>query len=112
MQMKPFALDTTDWMRLAPTEHAGESGVASWRTREFDAPRVRLVEYTPGYRADHGCRKAHILLCIDDELRTGLADSRRTLAAGMSYRVGGDAESHRSSSAVGARLFIVDCDLR
>lgn len=111
MQMPPFAFDTTDCMRLEPTEHAGESGVAFCCTREFDAPRLRLVEYTPGCRADHGCRKGHILLCIDGELRTGLVDGRRcTLTAGMTYRVGG--ESHRSSSAVGARPFIVDCDLR
>jgi len=109
MQMPPFAFDTTDWMRLEPTEHAGESGVALWRTREFGALRVRLVEYMPGYRADHWCRKGHILFCIDGELHTELADGRRyTLTAGMSYQVGDDAEPHRSSTTVGARLFIVD----
>ena len=70
---------------------------------------MRLVEYTPGYRADHWCRKGHILFCVDGELHTELADGRRyTLTAGMSYQVGDDAEPHRSSTAVGARLFIVD----
>jgi len=109
MQMPPFAFDTTDWMRLEPTEHAGESGAAFWRTREFGALRVRLVEYTPGYRADHWCRKGHVLFCVDGELHTELADGRRyTLTAGMSYQVGDHAEPHRSSTEVGARLFIVD----
>lgn len=77
MKMPPFAFDTSDWMRLEPTERAGESGAALWRTREFGALRVRLVEYTPGYRADHGCRKGHILFCIDGELHTDLADGGR-----------------------------------
>jgi hypothetical protein len=109
MQMPPFAFDTTDWSRLDPVEHAGESGVALWRTRQFGALRVRMVEYTPGYRADHWCRKGHILLCVDGELHTDLADGRRfTLTAGMGYQVGDDAQAHRSSTDIGARLFIVD----
>ena len=109
MQMPPFAFDTTDWMRLEPTEHAGENGAAFWRTREFGALRVRLVEYTPGYRADHWCRKGHILFCVDGELTTDLKDGRAfTLTPGMSYQVADGADAHRSYTARGARLFIVD----
>jgi len=109
MKMPPFAFDTTDWMRLEPTDHVGESGAACWRTREFGALRVRLVEYTPGYRADHWCRKDHVPFCVDGELHIELADGRRyTPTAGMSYQVADDAEPHRSSTEVGARLFIVD----
>ena len=109
MQMPPFAFDTTDCSRLDAVEHAGGNGVALWRTRHFGALRVRMIEYTPGYRADHWCSKGHILLCMEGELHTDLADGRRfTLSAGMSYQVGDDAEAHRSSTDVGARLFIVD----
>jgi hypothetical protein len=68
-----------------------------------------MVEYTPGYVADHWCEKGHILLCIDGELHTELKDGRvMTLKAGMSYQVADGAEPHRSSSSSGAILFIVD----
>ena len=88
---------------------AGKTGTALWRTCHFGDIRVRLVDYTPGYRADHWCTKGHILLCLSGELETELADGRRfTLTPGLSYQVADNAEPHRSRTAVGARLFIVD----
>jgi len=70
---------------------------------------VRMVEYTPGYSADHWCRKGHILLCLEGELSTELEDGRRfVLKPGMSYQVADQAEAHRSSTTAGAKLFIVD----
>lgn len=103
----PFGL--TDWSRIPATEHSGERGKACWRTQQFDAIRVRLVEYTPGYLADHWCKKGHILLCLEGELRTELEDGRVfTLTPGVSYQVADNAEAHRSSTQMGAKLFIVD----
>jgi len=103
----PFA--TTDWSEVAPTRHAGETGLALWRTQHFGALRVRMVEYSPGYRADHWCSKGHILFCVAGELHTELADGRTyTLRPGMSYQVADGMEAHRSSTATGAMLFIVD----
>jgi len=103
----PFG--TTDWSRIEPTEHRGETGVATWRTLQLGEIRVRMVAYSPGYLADHWCSKGHILLCLEGELHTELQDGRRfTLRPGMSYQVADDAEPHRSSTEVGARLFIVD----
>jgi hypothetical protein len=68
-----------------------------------------MVEYTPGYLADHWCSKGHVLLCLSGELHTELADGRRfVLKPGMSYQVADNAEAHRSSTDVGATLFIVD----
>jgi quercetin dioxygenase-like cupin family protein len=68
-----------------------------------------MVEYSPGYLADHWCSKGHILLCLEGKLEIELEDGRRfTLTAGMSYQVGDNAEPHRSSTAIGAKLFIVD----
>ena len=107
MQNIPFGL--TDWEQVEPIEHKGETGVAIWRTRQFDAIRVRLVEYSPGYRADHWCSKGHILLCLEGELYTQLQDGRIfVLKPGISYQVADGAEPHRSFTRVGARLFIVD----
>lgn len=103
----PFG--TTDWSAVETTSHAGETGTASWRTRQFGSIRVRMVEYSAGYSADHWCVKGHILLCIAGELETDLADGRTfTLAAGTSYQVADGAEPHRSRSPNGATLFIVD----
>ena len=70
MHMTGIPFGITDWSAVEPTEHAGTQGVAYWRTRQFGDLRVRLVEYSPGYLADHWCSKGHILFCIAGELRT------------------------------------------
>jgi quercetin dioxygenase-like cupin family protein len=109
MQIAGIPFGTTDWSDVTPTEHKGDSGMAYWRTRNFGGIRVRMVEYTPGYVADHWCVKGHILLCLEGELHTELADGRRfILKPGMSYQVADNAEPHRSITAAGAKLFIVD----
>lgn len=109
MKITEIPFDTTDWSAIAPTPHAGTTGTAQWRTRQVGAIRVRMVDYSPGYVADHWCEKGHIVLCLEGTLRTELADGRIfTLAPGMSYQVADQAEAHRSSTATGARLFIVD----
>lgn len=103
----PFGI--TDWNNIERTEHSGETGTAYWRTQHFSNLRVRMVEYTPGYLADHWCKKGHILLCLEGELHTELEDGRRfVMTPGMSYQVADQAEAHRSSTSTGARLFIVD----
>jgi len=109
MQMNGFAFATTDWSKIAPTEHAGETGVAIWRTQQFGAIRVRMVEYSPGYKADHWCAKGHVILVVEGELETEIADGRRfTLKPGESYQAPDGEPGHRSSTKVGAKLFIVD----
>jgi len=109
LKMSGIPFGTTDWSQVERTEHRGETGRAFWRTCQFGDVRVRMVEYTPGYLADHWCVKGHVLLCTEGELHTELADGRTfTLKPGMSYQVADNAEPHRSSTPVGAKLFIVD----
>jgi len=109
MRMSDIPFGTTDWSTVDPTEHNGETGSARWRTRTFGDMRVRMIEYTPGYLADHWCVKGHILLCIEGELSTELEDGRIfTLTPGMSYQVADDEEPHRSYTKIGAKLFVVD----
>ena len=109
MQMVGIPFGVTDWSSVERTEHPGETGVAYWRTREFGGIRVRMVEYSPGYVADHWCAKGHVLLCLEGELHTELEGGRKVvLRPGMSYQVADQAEPHRSTTAIGARLFIVD----
>ena len=113
MKMDAFAFGTTHWADIEQTEHKGETGLAYWRTQCFGAEpnriRVRMVEYTPGYLADHWCKKGHVLFCMAGELETTLEDGRKyVLTAGMSYQVGDNAEAHQSYTKTGATLFIVD----
>jgi len=109
MEITDVPFGTNDWSTIEPTVHQGETGAAYWRTCQFGTVRVRMVEYSPGYLADHWCSKGHILLCLDGQLDTELEDGRRfTLTPGMSYQVSDNAEPHRSSTVVGAKLFIVD----
>jgi quercetin dioxygenase-like cupin family protein len=109
MDMAGIPFGTTEWSAVERTEHKGERGTAYWRTKHFGAIRVRMVEYSPGYFADHWCTKGHILFCIEGELHTELEDGRKfKLTAGTSYQVADNAEPHRSYTEKGARLFIVD----
>ncbi len=109
MKMSGIPFGTTDWSQIERAEHKGDSGMAFWQTRQFDDIRVRMVEYTAGYLADHWCKKGHVLLCLDGELHTELDDGRSfVLKPGMSYQVADGAEAHRSSTTIGAKLFIVD----
>ncbi|MCU0539627.1 MAG: DHCW motif cupin fold protein [Desulfobacterales bacterium] len=109
MRMQDIPFGTTDWSSIPKSEHTGTSGVATWRTRQFGELRVRMVEYSPGYLADHWCSKGHILLVLEGELETELEDGRKfVLKPGMSYQVADGAEPHRSSTRTGATLFIVD----
>ncbi len=109
MVISDLPFGTTDWAKIPETRHKGETGEAIWRTRQFGPVRLRMVEYSPGYKADHWCQKGHFLLLLAGELVTELADGRvSTMTQGMSYQVADGAEPHRSSTAKGAKLFIVD----
>lgn len=107
LDMTPF--EVVNWQLVTATEHAGETGTATWRTFQLGDVRVRMVDYSPGYLADHWCQKGHILLVLEGELVTELSDGRKfVLTPGMSYQVSDGASSHRSATTTGARLFIVD----
>lgn len=110
--MSPKILfETTDWEALSAISHKGEKGFALWRTVQYEGLRVRLVEYSPEYLADHWCEKGHILFCLEGELVTELSNGQQfTLTKGMSYQVSDNMSSHRSSTQNGAKLFIVDGD--
>ena len=109
MQIEGVPFMTTDWRSVSTTTHPGASGAALWRTVEQGNIRVRMVVYSPGYRADHWCRRGHVLLVLDGELVTELEDGRQVvLTSGMSYQVQNEGLAHRSRTSTGAKLFIVD----
>ena len=110
MKIPALAFTVTDWSGVAPVVHLGETGHAVWRTLDIGDVRVRMVEYSPGYVANHWCDRGHVLYVLEGELETELRDGRRfVLKPGMSYQVSdhGDA-AHRSATRTGAKLFVVD----
>lgn len=104
------AFTNIDWDTEPAERHDGEQGFATWRTRNFGNLRVRRVDYSPGYLADHWCDRGHVLHLLSGAIRTELKDGRSfDLAAGQSYVVSDFGDSaHRTYSAAGASLFIVD----
>jgi len=109
MKIQDVPFCTTDWSTITPTQHPGETGTAFWRTLEIGNIRVRMVEYSPGYVADHWCSRGHVLLVMEGELVTELQGGASVvLRAGQSYQVADGAAPHRSRTATGARIFIVD----
>jgi quercetin dioxygenase-like cupin family protein len=109
MTMNPIMFQTTNWDHVPLTQSAGESGVAYYRTQTFAGFRVRIVEYSKGYKADHWCKSGHIVYCLEGEMVSELADGRKfVLSKGMSYTVSDDVSRHRSFSENGAKLMIID----
>jgi len=109
MLIKHTKFDVTDWSKVPAERHPGETGQAHWRTIEAGNARVRILEYSAGYKADHWCERGHVIYVLEGELVTELKDGRSfTLTAGMSYQVGDEDEPHRSLTKTGAKLFVVD----
>jgi len=109
MKIQDVDFCVTDWDKLSPKEYLGETGKALWRTLEKGNIRVRIVEYSPGYLADHWCSHGHVIYVLKGELITELKDgSVHVLKPGMSYQVADDAAPHRSRTDIGAKLFVVD----
>jgi quercetin dioxygenase-like cupin family protein len=109
MNLTSFPFETLNWSAVPKEERKGETGVAHWRIKWMNDIRVRLVEYSPGYKADHWCKKGHILHCMEGEMTTELEDGRMLkLTAGTTYFVGDNNEAHRSFTDTGCKLFIVD----
>ena len=107
--MTPIPFHITDWNNLIPTEHRGENGMATWRTIVHNDLRIRVVEYSPGYLADHWCALGHIIYCLEGGMIIELTNGQKfALKAGMSYEVSDNMSSHRSYTDTGAKLFIID----
>jgi uncharacterized cupin superfamily protein len=109
MQLTNFPFTVVDWRKIEPEKHQGETGFALWKTCDFGDIRVRMVEYSAGYRADHWRQKGHILLILEGELITETNDGKEiALKPGMSYQAADNVMPHRSHTEIGATMFIVD----
>ena len=88
MENEVIPFQTIDWSHVPRTEHKGETGLAYWQTMQFAGLRLRYVEYSANYKADHWCEKGHIVYCLQGEVVNELNNgTRSTLKKGMSYIV-------------------------
>lgn len=110
MKIRDVAFCVTDWNKVTPVEYRGEAGKSYWRTFEEGNIRVRVVEYTPGFKSDHWCERGHVLLVLEGELVIQLKDGREfVLPSGTSFQAAGDVSNpHLAYTKKGARVFIVD----
>ena len=109
MKLEAYSFQILDWSNIPKEEHKGETGSAYWQTMHMNNIRIRKVEYSPGYKADHWCSKGHIILCLEGEMHTELDTGEiKLITTGMTYFVGDNCEAHRSFTEKGCRLFIVD----
>ncbi|MFI5188579.1 MAG: DHCW motif cupin fold protein [Chitinophagales bacterium] len=109
--MSHYDFQTIDWNSLEQTTHNGEKGRAYWKTIQLEGLRIRVVEYSAGYLADHWCKKGHIVYCLEGEFVSELDDGNKySLSKGMGYVVSDDLSLHRSFSKNGVRLLIIDGD--
>lgn len=109
--MIPIPFLAINWENVPKTSHPGTTGMAYWQTTQLDGLRIRIVEYSPGYVADHWCQKGHIVQCLEGSFTSEMENGESFLLhAGMSYVVSDDMSSHRSVTEKGAKLLIIDGD--
>jgi hypothetical protein len=109
--MTNIPFQTIDWTSIEKDEHKGETGSALWQTVQLEGLRIRLVEYSKGYLADHWCQKGHIVHCLDGDFVSELSTGEKiSLTKGQTYIVSDELSSHRSASTVGVKLLIIDGD--
>ncbi|MEO5642445.1 MAG: DHCW motif cupin fold protein [Bacteroidia bacterium] len=105
----PIPFRHINWEAIPKTEYKGETGTSFWQVIEYPGLRIRIVEYSAGYLADHWCTKGHVVHCLEgefiNELQTG---EKNVLSQGMSYVVSDEESAHRSVSISGAKLLILD----
>ena len=109
--MNKIPFQTIDWTNVEKIEHKGKGGTSFWQTIHFGGLRMRIVEYSKNYFADHWCQKGHIVYCLEGEFESELENAETIrLTKGMTYIVSDNQSSHRSISTNGTKLFIIDGD--
>jgi hypothetical protein len=111
MHFMNIPFQTIDWQGIPKVEYPGTTGCAYWQTLQFSGLRIRIVEYSKGYLADHWCTKGHIVHCLEGEFTSELNNGERlVLKKGMTYIVSDELSAHRSSTKDGVKVMIIDGD--
>ena len=110
----PFHI--TDWETVPTTVVNGTTGTATMRIQQIGDPdkpaqalRIRMIEYSANYLADHWCELGHLVFVLEGELINELKDGETTvMRAGSSYAVSDGLSSHRSRTVGPVKLLVVD----
>ena len=109
--MSNIPFQVIDWDKIPKEEHKGETGTSFWQTLQYDGLRVRIVEYSAGYLADHWCKKGYIVHCLEGEVLNEQENGEKhLLKVGMTYIVSDNLSSHRSFAKENVKLLIIDGD--
>jgi quercetin dioxygenase-like cupin family protein len=109
MNTEAIPFQVIDWTSIPKVEYKGDKGLAFWQTLQLQGLRIRIVEYSPGYLADHWCNKGHIVHCLEGEFVSELEDGKKfPMKKGMTFIVSDEMSSHRSSTKNGVTLLIID----
>ena len=111
MGQKGIPFQIIDWHAIPGGVLKGTTGTATSQTHQLPGLRIRTVTYSPGYLADHWCRKGHIVHCLEGELVTEHENGETfVLKKGMTYVVSDELSSHRSRALHEVKLLIIDGD--
>jgi quercetin dioxygenase-like cupin family protein len=111
MSLPPIPFQIIDWTDLPHTHQNGTAGQASRQSLQLPGLRIRIVDYSPGYLADHWCQVGHVVHCLEGEVTTELETGEKfLLKKGMTYVVSDNMSSHRSVTSTGVKLLIMDGD--
>ena len=109
MTIKNFLPISFDWNIIPTQKNNGKTGFCLIRTHTLGEIKIRHIEYSANYSADHWCDKGHIVFIIDGELRIEHKDnSIHTLHGGMTYLIGDNTLAHKAKSEFGAKALIID----
>ena len=109
--MKQIPFNHINWAAIEKVAYKGDKGFSIWQTIQYPGLRIRLVEYSSDYLADHWCQKGHIVHCLHGEFISELSTGEKIkLAKGETYIVSDELSSHRSSSEKSVKLLIIDGD--
>lgn len=105
----PIPFEVIDWSRLPITTVNGTTGTATVRTVQHGGLRIRIIDYSAHYLADHWCELGHLVFVLEGELINELKDgATNVLKAGMSYHVSDGLSSHRSRTVAPVKMMVVD----
>ena len=109
MTIDSFLPLSFDWDSIPTQKIDGETGFCTIKTKTLGEIKIRHIEYSANYSADHWCDKGHIVFIIDGELKIEHKDnSIHTLQGGMTYLIGDNTLAHQAKSKLGAKALIID----
>ena len=109
MKLEKLLPTLVDWQDIPSDQVKGKAGFTISKLQMMGDTKIRLVEYSANYIADHWCDKGHVLFVLEGELEIHYQNETSHLVKkGMTYLVGDDSMAHMAVSKEGAKVLIID----